>query len=300
MNYAVFDALCKDKGTSPTALSQKLGLSKGNASSWKRGGNPSVEVLLKITEELNCTTDELVNPNYSSNSKRNEQGKMTFVERVDFLIEKRGISRNQLFAELKLGKNSFVNWSNRGTLPKGTTVEKLAKYFNVSVDYLLTGNEPMIQSGIILSNYRTNHELVNEKDKRYIRVVRLIKLICGDEKTDALLSAAQVPANRSADLTDKQLEWITAHIETTKDFFDDNRTDTIKDSDELRNIAKEYLYYSDNVSLEYFLKSNPEFWKFEQRYMCLYALAMQSFVNCSCFEEIIDIPVLTSKTNGNL
>ncbi len=60
MNYAVFENLCKEKGTTPTALSIKLGLSKGNTTSWKKGGNPSVEVLLQLSDELNCTTDYLL------------------------------------------------------------------------------------------------------------------------------------------------------------------------------------------------------------------------------------------------
>ncbi|MGN1105589.1 MAG: XRE family transcriptional regulator [Huintestinicola sp.] len=60
MNYDVFEQLCKENGTSPTALTEKLGLSKGNTTSWKKGGNPSVEVLLQLSVELNCTTDYLL------------------------------------------------------------------------------------------------------------------------------------------------------------------------------------------------------------------------------------------------
>lgn len=60
MNYAAFEKLCKEKGTTPTALSLKLGLSKGNTTSWKNGGNPSVEILTQLSVELNCTTDYLL------------------------------------------------------------------------------------------------------------------------------------------------------------------------------------------------------------------------------------------------
>ena len=60
MNYDVFEQLCKDNGTTPTALSKKLGLSKGNTTSWKKGGNPSVEVLMQLSVELHCTTDYLL------------------------------------------------------------------------------------------------------------------------------------------------------------------------------------------------------------------------------------------------
>lgn len=65
---------------------------------------------------------------------------MTFVEKLDNLISQKGITRNQLLLELKLAKNSFVNWTNRGTLPNGETIVALANYFNISSDYLL-GND---------------------------------------------------------------------------------------------------------------------------------------------------------------
>ena len=67
MNYAVFDNLCKEKGTTPTALSKKLGLSKGNTSSWKKGGNPSVDILIIIADELDCTTNKLLGIERDSN-----------------------------------------------------------------------------------------------------------------------------------------------------------------------------------------------------------------------------------------
>ena len=60
MNYALFEELCKKNKTNPTALSKKIGLSKGNTSNWKNGGNPSVDILCKIADELNCTTDALL------------------------------------------------------------------------------------------------------------------------------------------------------------------------------------------------------------------------------------------------
>lgn len=60
MNYLLFEELCKTNNTTPTALSKKIGLSKGNTSNWKNGGNPSADILCKIADELNCTTDALL------------------------------------------------------------------------------------------------------------------------------------------------------------------------------------------------------------------------------------------------
>lgn len=62
---------------------------------------------------------------------------MSFVEIVLDLIAKKKISKNKLLSDLELSKNSFVNWIERGTIPNGDTIVKIADYFGVSTDYLL-------------------------------------------------------------------------------------------------------------------------------------------------------------------
>jgi len=60
-----------------------------------------------------------------------------FVDRILMLIKDRGITKNKMLMDLGLGKNSFVDWSKRGTSPSGETFIKIADYFEVSTDYLL-------------------------------------------------------------------------------------------------------------------------------------------------------------------
>lgn len=62
---------------------------------------------------------------------------MAFIDRTLQLIDERGITKNKLLSDLNLSKNSFNNWSARGTIPSAEIVIKIAKYFKVSVDYLL-------------------------------------------------------------------------------------------------------------------------------------------------------------------
>lgn len=62
---------------------------------------------------------------------------MSFIEIVLDLIEKKKISKNKMLSDLELSKNSFVNWIERGTIPNGDTIVKIADYFGVSTDYLL-------------------------------------------------------------------------------------------------------------------------------------------------------------------
>lgn len=65
-----------------------------------------------------------------------------FLNKVNDLITKHGITKNRLLTDLNLSKNSFVDWQKSGRLPNGETLKKIADYFGVSVDYLLGNNTP--------------------------------------------------------------------------------------------------------------------------------------------------------------
>lgn len=62
---------------------------------------------------------------------------MSFVERIEKLLNDARIPKNKMLEDLSLSVNSFSNWRNRGTIPGGDTLQKIADYFGVTVDYLL-------------------------------------------------------------------------------------------------------------------------------------------------------------------
>lgn len=61
---------------------------------------------------------------------------MTFYERLTELRREKGLTQKQIIDELDLGKNSFGDWK-KGIIPVRSTQQLLAKYFGVSVDYLM-------------------------------------------------------------------------------------------------------------------------------------------------------------------
>lgn len=91
-----------------------------------------------------------------------------FLENVLHLLSEKGISKNKMLTELKLGKNSFVNWESRGTIPSGTTLHKIAEYFNVSTDYLL-GTE-------------TSEEPLDETDQQILMLARKSRVLPPEDK----------------------------------------------------------------------------------------------------------------------
>lgn len=64
---------------------------------------------------------------------------MTVYERIESLRNSRNISQGKLEKELGFSNGSISKWKN-GT-PKPERLQKLAKYFGVSMEYLMTGEE---------------------------------------------------------------------------------------------------------------------------------------------------------------
>lgn len=66
---------------------------------------------------------------------------MTFLERFQDLCNKAGKSPARVGVEIGLNKATVSAWKTKGSIPSGNTLYKLADYFGVSADYLLTGEE---------------------------------------------------------------------------------------------------------------------------------------------------------------
>jgi transcriptional regulator with XRE-family HTH domain len=68
--YEQLKIACEKKQTTVTALLKSFNLSTANTGKWKNGGFPSVEVLLRISQYLNVSTDYLLG--LTSNPKINK------------------------------------------------------------------------------------------------------------------------------------------------------------------------------------------------------------------------------------
>ena len=79
-----------------------------------------------------------------------------FYDRVNNLCKQQNIKITALVKELELSKSSPTNWK-KGVSPNSDAVIKIAKYFNVSTDYLLLGTDENISDDDykVLSIYRS-------------------------------------------------------------------------------------------------------------------------------------------------
>lgn len=74
------------------------------------------------------------------------------------LLQKRNVTPYRVHKETGVAQSTLSDWKNGKGTPKAESLKKIADYFGVSVDYLLTGNEPA----------QKETPALNEKDERDI------------------------------------------------------------------------------------------------------------------------------------
>lgn len=60
MFYDQLKKLCDLSGTTPTSVTEKLGMSKGTVSNWKKGGSPNGDALVRFSEYFGVSIDYLM------------------------------------------------------------------------------------------------------------------------------------------------------------------------------------------------------------------------------------------------
>ena len=68
------------------------------------------------------------------------------ITRILILMHNKGITAKQLTTELELSSSSITDWKKGKAKPSTDAIIKLANFFNVSTDYLLTGKEATLST----------------------------------------------------------------------------------------------------------------------------------------------------------
>ena len=64
-----------------------------------------------------------------------------FYDRFKEMCTKKGVSCNQAATEIGLSNSTATKWKKTGATPDAKTISKIAEYFGVTVDFLLTGEQ---------------------------------------------------------------------------------------------------------------------------------------------------------------
>jgi len=71
-----------------------------------------------------------------------KQNGSDLVDRIDELLKARNIKRQALCDSVGISLQAITNWKTKNSMPLADTAVRIAEYFGVSVDYLVTGKIP--------------------------------------------------------------------------------------------------------------------------------------------------------------
>ena len=67
---------------------------------------------------------------------------MDIGKRIKALMRERRVSAKEISLETGIPQSTIAQWCNYDQEPKADALVKLAKYFSVSIEYLITGEHP--------------------------------------------------------------------------------------------------------------------------------------------------------------
>lgn len=122
------------EGFTVSNLATILGLPYKTVSNWfNKGTKPNSDSLYKIFYEFpELNYDDLGVKEYDDRRKTTN-----FQIRLKQLMKENNINNKQLAVEVSVDKSSVSNWIKGNTIPSKNILVKLAKYFNVTTEFLL-------------------------------------------------------------------------------------------------------------------------------------------------------------------
>lgn len=121
--------LCRKNNISIYQLEDNLGFGRNTIYQWNKR-TPEIYKVQAVAEYFQTDISRLVN----------NQPNETLIERIARLAKKQNLSVADLAIKLGLSRTSIYAWKKSS--PKAETLEIVADYFGVSIDYLLNRQTP--------------------------------------------------------------------------------------------------------------------------------------------------------------
>ena len=84
---------------------------------------------------------------------------MTFAEKLKAIRMRAGLSQERISAEFGVTKRTIINYENGQTLPPLDMLPKIAKFFNVKIENLISEEEEFVASAYEQGGHRSAREV---------------------------------------------------------------------------------------------------------------------------------------------
>lgn len=209
MFYDIFLQLCAEKGIKPTPAALDIGVSSSAVVKWRKGATPSGETLQKIAEYFDVSVDDLLNEDVACSADYSPTFWKTFMA----LCVENKETPAQVCHSIGVSRAAATNWK-KGAVPSDYVANKIAKYFNVDVDYLFKEDD---LDAVNNSFYFIFTELCNSVGKSPCAVI---------EELGMNKSAVTNWKKRESTPTNANLQKIADYFDVSMEYLISGRDDT--------------------------------------------------------------------------
>ena len=101
---------------------------------YKKNLLPEIQIAKRIADLFNCSLDYLFGLSDQNNKEKNN---LSFPDTIKKLIKDNHKSVEKTMKELNISDRTYYRWQSGESKPLTSVIIALAKYFDVSVDYLV-------------------------------------------------------------------------------------------------------------------------------------------------------------------
>lgn len=131
-----FIELCNLKKESPSYVCRQVGISSANYSQWTDESVPRKATLMRIADYFNVPVECLLSDEESIHTEKPRMSRMFWNNFVS-LCNKNEVSPNYVAKELGISSGTVTGWK-QGSSPRDTALQRIADYFNIPVEHLLS------------------------------------------------------------------------------------------------------------------------------------------------------------------
>lgn len=132
--------LLSENDLSRLKLSKNIGISFETLNGYfNKDFYPELSVAIKIATYFDCSLQYLMglSEDYNNGDKNN----LSFIKTLKKLMKDNHISIEKLMKSLNMSEANYYRWKNDNNKPSMQSIIVIAKYFDVSIDYLIGGEK---------------------------------------------------------------------------------------------------------------------------------------------------------------
>lgn len=182
--YDRFLELLNERGITAYRVAKDTGLNPTTFTDWKKGkGSPKTDKLQKIADYFDVSLDWLTgNSNFRSVQKAfNPEKENNSYKVFELLLKEHDTTPYKVSKDTGIGTATLSNWKNGKYTPKQDKMQKLADYFGVTIDYLMTGKDSASEETPIDIDHAQN-----ETERKLLVLCRKANDVSEEEREDII------------------------------------------------------------------------------------------------------------------